>query len=413
MPTYGSTRVLPATDQTSGSGQVNSAIVFTNKAQGDLVLRLTGDLAPYDQGASMQTTMTGVGYARYTADGNLAWYRSRDTLTGSTNVSRESALALVPPSDFALSYVKYDQPTGPVAGTYSARLARVNGVTGNLTWEAKYPTTTTSSGNALFVVPRATQGDFLTFYPVSSRESPGRACRVIDSGTSGTVTCQGSSYAIGALSGADGTTAWIWGAPGVDSSVSLNPLSPTQWPFKANPYQFGGEDAFIFGIRGESSSVGPWISEGDYGPTLGLAALSGGDLAVTAQGNGFMTFNGGQSLLDQTGNVLFRLDVTNGQIVWRTALSQMPYAVSAAPGGRIAVLNRPSTGNPSVQIFDGSNGALLSTLPLPPTSYPVLASGQSDLFVLGDYSSSVDFDPGTGTDKPNSSRGVYISRYSF
>jgi len=416
LPSYASTRVLPATDQTSGSGQVNSAVVLTNKPQGDLIVQFaeaSSELLLSDPGASMLTNLAGAGYARYTADGKLVWSRSRETLAASTNVGRESAIALVPPSDFATNYVKYEPPTGPVAGKYFLRLTRVNGNTGNILWEAKYPNTTSADVIPRLLVARPVQGDFLTFDPASSRQSGGEACRVIDSGTSGAVTCSGASYAIQAVSGADGTTAWIWGAPGSTNSFALNPLSSSQWPFSTNPFQYGGEDAFILGIRGASASVGPWMTEGDYGPGLILAALPSGDLAVTAQGNGFMNFNGAQSLLAQTGSVLFRLNSTTGQILWRTPLAQSPTTLIAAPGGRIAVLNQASGTNPSVQLFDGSNGAILSTLPLPPTSSPVLAAGQSDLFVLGDYSSSVDFDPGTGTDKPSSSRGVYITRYSF
>jgi outer membrane protein assembly factor BamB len=128
-----------------------------------------------------------------------------------------------------------------------------------------------------------------------------------------------------------------------------------------------------------------------------------------------MNFNGGQSLLAQTGNVLFRLATSTGQILWRTPLAQAPTSLIAAPGGRIAVLHNGATSDPSsVQVFDGTSGALLSTLPLPPSvSQQVLAAGQTDLFVIGDYSSAFDFNPGSGTDKPSSTRGVYISRYSF
>lgn len=409
LPTYANTRVLPATDQSSGSGEVKSAIVLTDKPKGDVIVQLSGELNLYDPGASMQTKLTGAGYVRYTADGKLAWFRTRDALTGSSDVSRESAIALVPPSDFAVNYVKYDAATGPVAGTYSARLARVNGNSGNRTWEAKYPSTTNASGGWPMVVPRTTQGDFLTLDSVLNYQA-GQACRVVDNGTSGTVTCSGSSYAMGAAASADGTTAWIWGAPGVTKSVPLNPLSTTEWPLTANPYKFGGEDAFILGIRGPSGSVGPWISEGDYGPLLGLTELPGGDLAVTARGVGYMTFNGGQSLLENTGSVLFRLDST-GHILWRTSLAQTPAALVTAPGGRIAVLSTAS--GVQVQLFNAANGALLSTIPLPPTSYPVMVAGETDLVVLGDYSAAFDFDPGPGTDKPASTRGVYISRYSF
>jgi len=195
----------------------------------------------------------------------------------------------------------------------------------------------------------------------------------------------------------------------------LNPLTSDQWAFTSNPFQYGGEDAFILGVRGTSTSVGAWMTEGDYGPQLGLAALPGGDLAVTAQGNGYMNFNGGQSLLAQTGNVLFRLATSTGQILWRTPLAQTPASVIAAPGGRIAVLYRGAASDPSsVLVFDGTSGALVSTLPLPPSvSQQVLAAGETDLFVIGDYSAAYDFDPGTGTDKPSSGRGVYITRYSF
>jgi hypothetical protein len=299
--------------------------------------------------------------------------------------------------------------TDHVAATSAYRLARINGTSGNLTWEAKYPSNVLN-GIPLLVVPRATQGDFLTFYPALSRSLPGEACTAIDHDSWASVSCSGSSYAIGALPGVDGISVWIWGAPGIDGAASLNPLATSQWSFTSNSHRFGGEDAFILGIRGEATSVGPWMTEGDYGPGLLLAVLPDGDLAVTVQGNDYMTFNGGQTLLEQSGSVLFRLDPATGHIVWRTALSQPPSALIAAPGGRIAVLSTV----PSVQLFDGATGALLSTLPLPPTSsHPVLAAGQADLFVLGDYSSAFDFDPGPGSDQPPSNHGVYISRYAF
>lgn len=419
LPTYASTRVLPTTDQMSGYGQINSAVVLTNKAQGDIIVQFSGsssELQLSDPGASMLTYLAGSGYARYTADGKLTWSRTIESLTGSTNVDRESAIALVPPTDFGVSYVKYEPPTGPTTGKYFYRVARINGNTGNLTWEAKYPNTTNVSSRTLFLVPRPAQGDFITLYPVLSRESGGgEACSVTDNGTAGSVTCSGSSYAIAAVPSADGTTAWIWGAPGATGSLPLNPLTMEKWAFTANPFQAGGEDAFILGVRGASTSVGAWMTEGDYGPRLALASLPGGDLAVTAEGNGFMNFNGGQSLLAQSGSVLFRIATATGQILWRTPLAQAPTSLIAAPGGRIAVLYRAASSDPSsVQVFDSTSGALLSTLPLPPSiSQQVLAAGQTDLFVIGDYSSAFDFDPGSGTDKPSSTRGVYISRYTF
>jgi len=325
--------------------------VLTNEPQADLVLQLSGELKLDDAAPSTQTALTGRGYARYTADGKLVWFRSTRSLTGSDKVGAESALALVPPSDFALSYVAPNVQTEPVVPTSSYRLARVDASSGELTWQAKYPSNFLN-GIPLLVV-RSTQGDFLTFYPAQSRSLPGEACRAMDNGTSASVTCSGSSYAIGAVSGVDGTSAWIWGAPGIDGAASSNPLSASQWPFTSNPQRFGGEEAFILGLRGASTTVGPWMTEGDYGPGLMLAALPGGDLAVTAQGNGYVAFNGGQTLLEQAGSVLFRLDATTCHVVWRTPLA------------------------------------------------------------LGDYSSAFDFDPGTGTDQPSSSRGVYISRYSF
>jgi len=412
LPAYVSTRVLPATDQVNGSGQVNSAVVLTNKPQGDIIVQLSGDLNLHDPGASRLTTLTGHGYASYTADGKLAWFRSRDTLAGSANVGRESQIALVPPSDFAVSYVKYDPPTGPIAGTHHFRVVRVNANSGNLTWEAKDARTTNEAGGALLIVPRPAQGDFLTFYPASGFD-PGETCQVTDNGATASMSCLGGNYVSGAVPAADGAV-WAWGAPPDTGSYALNPFSTTKWAFTSNPFQYAGNDAFILGIRGASTLVGPWISEGDYGPLLQLAALPGGDLVATAVGSGYMTFNGGQALLGQTGSTLFRLNTTTGQIVWRAPLAlKPPLAVVAAPGGRVAVLNQPADEAPNVQLFDGASGALLSTLPLPAVSRPILAAGQTDLFVLGDYSSALDFDPGPGTDKPTSSRGVSISRYSF
>lgn len=423
LPSYASTRVIPATDQTNGSGQINSAVVLSNKAQGNIIVQLSGDLVLSDANAGVLATLTGVGYASYTPEGNLAWYRSQTNLLKA--VGRESALALLAPADFAVSYVKYDPPTGPVAGTYSFRTSRINGITGNLTWEAKYPTTTNfgSTGSRYVILPRMAQGNLLTFQPLYPGTTPGTNdfCTVTDNGTSGSVTCSGANYSFDGVSGTDGSTAWTWGAPGSPTeggSYKLNPFASTAWPFAGNPYQqggFGGEDAFIVGIRGASTTIGPWMTEGDYGPGLLLAALPDGDLAVAASGNGYMTFNGDQSLLSKVGGVLFRLDTKTGQIVWRKPLSQTPDAVIAAPGGRIAVLNPQSgSNNPRVDLFDAATGSALSTLPLPyALAHSVLAAGQTDLFVLGDFTSAFDFNPGPGTDKPSATRGVYISRYSF
>jgi len=181
--------VLPATDEVNGSGRVSSAVVLTNEPQGDLVLQLSGELKLDDAAPSTQTALTGRGYARYTADGKLVWFRSTRSLTGSDKVGAESALALVPPSDFALSYVAPNVQTEPVVPTSSYRLARVDASSGELTWQAKYPSNFLN-GIPLLVV-RSTQGDFLTFYPAQSRSLPGEACRAMDNGTSASVTCSG------------------------------------------------------------------------------------------------------------------------------------------------------------------------------------------------------------------------------
>jgi len=106
---------------------------------------------------------------------------------------------------------------------------------------------------------------------------------------------------------------------------------------------------------------------------------------------------------------------SNGVDLGSAGVAQAPSAIITAPGGRIAVLHHAAGTEPSsVQLFDGETGALLSTLPLPPsTSRSMLAAGQTELFILGSYSSPFDFDPGTDTDLPSSARGVYISRYSL
>ena len=418
LPSYDSTRVLPAIDQTSGGGRVFSAVMLTDKPQGDLVIQLSGDLTLSDANASFTTTITtggqdyALGYARYSSDGHLAWFRSRSDIKSS---GRESKIALLSPTDFGLSYVQYDPASGPVAGTYSFRAARINGNTGNFAWVAKYPTTDNASGGSYIFLPRRTRGDCLTFFASYSNTTPGSTvCTVTDSGTSGSVTCSGTAYAIDGVSGPDGTTAWLWGAPDLTGSVPLNPFDTTQTSLASNPYQTSGEDAFIVGVRGASTTLGPWLTEGDYGPGYLLAALPDGNLAVVAGGNGYMTFNGGQSLLSQTGNVLFKLDTSTGKIVWRKALSlpDFPYGLSAAPGGRIAVLNRPSDST-SVDLYDGATGAALSTLPLPATGFPVIIAGETDLVVTGDYAGAYDFNPGPATDQPTATRGVYISRYTF
>ena len=397
---------------------MQSAVVLTDKPQGDVIIQLSGNLTLSDSNASMTTTITtgdedyAFGYVRYTTDGHMAWFRSKAAINSSGG---ESKIALVSTTDFALRYTQYQPSTGPVAGKTYGQWSRFNGNTGNLTWTARDPNELSSNSPHDYVlVPRPTQGDILTFLPVYSHTSASVMCTVTDLGNSGSLSCSGANYAIDGVTGIDGKTAWIWGAPDVDGSVALNPFDTAQTTMQSNPYQYGGDDAFIVGASGASTSIGPWLSEGDYGPGYLLAALPDGNLAVAAGGNGYMTFNGGQALLSQTGNVLIKVDTKTGKILWRTELSatDFPYGLSAAPGGRIAVLNRPSD-SVSVDLYDGDTGSALSTLPLPLSDHPLLAAGQTDLFVIGDYAAAFDFDPGPGTDQPTATRGVFISRFTF
>jgi hypothetical protein len=147
LPRYVSTRVQPVTSG-GDAGEVAAAAVFTDGSQDDLLLQLHGDLVLSAPGASMTNELHGSGFARYTPEGTLVWGRAEPALFGD-QARPASAPVILANGDFAVGYLQYDPPSGPVAGTYALRVARVGGHTGNLVWAAKFPWNASSSSDRI------------------------------------------------------------------------------------------------------------------------------------------------------------------------------------------------------------------------------------------------------------------------
>jgi hypothetical protein len=65
-----------------------------------------------------------------------------------------------------------------------------------------------------------------------------------------------------------------------------------------------------------------------------------------------------------------------------------------------------------IDVYAESDGTLLSSMSAGMMAQYV-ATGQTDLFILGTVNAATDFDPGQATDSHGSTPGVYISRFSF
>jgi hypothetical protein len=403
QPLTGGSKVIPS-----------SAAVLTNKARGDLILQLDGDVTLSAPGALMTAELHGSGYARYTSAGVLVWSRSSKQLfTDNVQLNTESPIALMANGDFAVAYQKYDPPTGPVAGTYAYRMGRIAGSTGNLIWEAKYPDT---AARPSVVVPRSEKSDFVTFTYCLTSQVQGDAYRVVDSGTAGLVTRLAPSYAMGAAPSADGTTAWIWGQYAHAGSWQLNPLSTQTSPLSPNSGQSGG-DAYLLGAQ-DGTTVGPWFSEGDAGVVMLIAVDSAGDLIVASYSDGYATFNGDQEFFSENapGKILVKISHTTGKVLWRKALAASPQSLAIAPGDHIVTVDQVTgTATPyGLSIYAGTNGALLSSIKTGSTdSSLVVAAGKTELFVIGPVSRAADFNPGVAVDTQGAQPGLFVSRFSF
>ncbi|MFZ5893114.1 MAG: hypothetical protein ACOY0T_18795 [Myxococcota bacterium] len=414
LPQYQNTRVQPLTSGSQGI-VVRSGGVLTNKPQGDLILQLDGDATLSAPGALMTAELHGSGYARYTTGGVLVWSRSsKQIFTDNFQVLTETPIALMPNGDFAVAYQKYDPPTGPVAGTYAYRLARVGGSNGNLVWEAKYPTTATKPS---VVVPRSAKSDFFTFNYCLTYQLTGDVYRIIDAGTSGTLTKLAPSYAMGAAASADGSTAWIWGQYAATGSWQLNPLSTQTWPITPNAGQAGG-DAYLLGAQ-DGATVGPWFTEGDSGVVMLMAVDSAGDLVVAAYSDGYAPFNGDQDFFttNAPGKILAKISRTNGKVLWRTTLASNPWSIIIAPGDRIVTVDQEgdATTPYTLSIHSGADGALLSRVSTGqnPSGDLVVAAGLTEMFVVGQVSTAADFHPGAAVDSHGASPGLFVSRFAF
>jgi hypothetical protein len=363
------------------------------------------------------------GLACYTATGTLIWGRDLPSLLGSTS-SRTVDPGLFSPfvlnatGDVMVAYSWSDPPPGgPARQTSQMYLGRINSNNANLIWYANYSTTATRVST---IVPRSARNDYVTF--AGQFEAYGDVWQVVENTTTSTATASmlGVDSWKGALPDVDGSTVWLYGF-GISGTSALNPWSTQTWDITSNPNRTA--DAFIIGVKDNGQSIGPWMSEGDWGPQYQVGRGVSGDLTVAAESRGYTTFNGGQDFITDAagGSALIRVDHTNGQIKWRTPIVGLPTSIIAAPGNRIVVMSQQvdaSTQSTNatlpyvLDIYSEADGTLLSSISAG-TMAQYVAAGQTDLFVLGTVSAAADFDPGSGTDSQGSTAGVYISRFSF
>lgn len=437
LPTYVSTKILPTIAlASSATVQVTAAAVEINKAQGDVLVQLLlTDSAVTMSGSELISTQvsagtpsgssgyTASGLARYTASGTLVWGRDLGSVLGTSSqpISPGSVtpLALTSTGDVAVAYNKSDPPpTGPVIRTSQWRLARINTNNANVVWEATYST----SSDARIVVPRSAKNDYVSFgvAPDNYHGVSGSVWQTVDNSSSGTATYLKSNYAVGAAPAPDGATVWLWGF-GYGGTYAINPWSTQMFNITTNPSQVGGYDAFIIGVQDNGISIGPWMSEGDWGPRYSVAVDAAGDLIVGAECSGYTAFNGGQDFLPSAGQVLVKVDHATGKIVWRTPITALPTVILAVPGNRIVTMvqqldsmtQMPAPTAPyQLRVYSGADGSLLSSFETGMMAQ-ALAVGTTELFVLGTVSAATDFNPGTAVDTQGSAAGVYISRYAF
>ena len=128
-----------------------------------------------------------------------------------------------------------------------------------------------------------------------------------------------------------------------------------------------------------------------------------------------------QSLFEEAGQVLFRIDQGTGTIVWQTHLPVMPAAMTMVPGNRIMTMVRnvplssvfAEPAEPyELSIYSADDGELLTAFTTGLTA-SVVAAGETDMFVVGIAPFSTDFHPGEPVDEQGDPVGVYMSRYTF
>ena len=398
LPEYRSTKLL-SLEPAVGADQVfyalPAAIVASN---GDLFLqaRIQGRItySTTALGGSLGSTaeftdlMT---VARMSASGVLQWARDMAFILGDrANSLYTSSISLASNDDVLVAYTRTDPPPPP-PGTPTAqtRLGRIDGGNPTLLWEASY-------GNLALagkVIARSARGDFLTvgFAPNQFQGCCDKVVQVSAGGA--TATILGDYYAYGALPGRDGSTVWMFGA--YAGTLRLNPWSSMTWNVPANPNQLGLYDAFIIGAKDDGTNFGPWVTQGDIGPTLaGLVLAADGNPIISLGGSAPTRING-QDLLQGEGRVLAKLNAATGALMWKTDTTDASGMLVATGDGSIALVS----GSPSsvVRLYASGDGVARASFQVPGTVHHVVA-GSSNLFVVGVIQGSTDFNPGTVVD---------------
>jgi hypothetical protein len=414
-----STKTLSA----DASHGIWDARVAKNSSQGDLFLLFEGkNTVLSDPTSTFQTIVNGPGLARFSAQGDLIWGRNVVSLLSANNVSR--TFALTSNLDIGVKYRRSYQPSGPVGPITYHSFARIGGNDPTVVWKVDSDSTTTAQIEyAQTIAYRQSKNDFI----VVGSDEWGVAWQVEGNSTEQSIKDLGAIYARGTTVGVDGSTLWTWGAH--DGTMKLNPWSTQTWEGNSNPAMGGGYDAFIVGSKDNGTTVGPWFTEGDFGPTMLFAIEETGDLIVVVEAYGYTMFNGGQLIASSASSVLIRVRQTDGKILWRTVLPVPAAQIATIPGDRVAILEKRAdfgagAGPYGIYLYSTVDGRSLSTLstglanPVPTSvegnGGPVMmAAGTSDLFVIGAVVGAADFNPGSATDMKGSTPGVFISRYTF
>lgn len=424
-PNYELTWVLPVTDQTSGgwpTARVPAAAVAPN---GDVVVEIVpgGNSVRFSPPTGPFVGVYGsTGFARYSPSGVLNWGRDFSPVVTSDGADNFSPMALASNGDILVTYYKNDPPPppGPARQTGSYRFGRLDGNNPQVLWETAYAYSYTADR----IIPRPAKGDFIAMRR-SGYADTDFVLRVVDGSTAPTTIAQ--SFSDGAALAPDGLTMWMWGS-GTGSPAQLNPWSSNTWTVQVNPSQVGmfSADVYIIGAREDGTSIGPWITEGDWQPEFSVAVNAMGDLIIGASAIGPVAINGGQPIIVGTAfnhplPALIKLNGTTGNIAWRTELPSGFNKVVMAPGGRVVVLSSPlldSSYNVDFEapntlgIYDESNGHLLTSFTTGKYVEQV-AVGAKDIFLVGLVDAATDFNPGAATDTQGAAPGVFISRFSF
>ncbi|HVZ85371.1 MAG TPA: hypothetical protein VHG72_00255 [Polyangia bacterium] len=372
-----------------------------------------------------------MGLARYTSGGALVWGRDLEQTLGTssqpvyvTNGQTYCPFTLAPNGDVVIVYLRANPPpTGPVAQTSQFRLGRIDSNSTALVWESTLPI----NYDATTVVSRPNRNDFLTFGapPDMFHGETGSVFEIKNGsgGTGATPSYLAPNGVGGSVIGKDGITIWEWTAQG-EGSGQLNPWSAMTWnnPGFGAAAIIGAQDGGNPSTSGNGTELGPWWSEGDYAPNFNQIVVDGnGDLVASVTSSGLTRFNGGMAFVPAAGTSLVKISGSTGAVLWQISLPASTFALSSAPGNRVAVVvssdttDLVSTPNsalqPMLRLYSDADGSLLTSFSVGPGA-SVLAAGAQDLYVLGVSTASADYNPGAGTDT-GTAPVMYFSRYTF